>query len=200
MITHNELESITGKLVDVRFLVPGGKYNLLYFLRAVHRDEKVNGHMVLVSPLLKEQAQWWLDALRATNMTSPIIHPDIWVPSNALQVWTDAAGGTSTHMGAGLGIMAPSGDWAYLPWPTWLNHGGRNSAGVRFSNKMACLEILGPLAALCTMGNQVINEVLIVYVDNQGAVDIYRKGHTTGCVYTSTVAKACFDLAISMGC
>ena len=199
-IPHKEMESITGKLNDVRFLVQGGKYNMLYFLRAVHRSEEVDGNKIAVTPLLQEQAKWWMTALMAANMESAILHPDTQFPSNAKEAWTDAAGGTSSHMGAGMGVVVPTGEWAYLPWPAWLNNGGKNSDGVRFANKMSCLEMLGPLAALCTMGKEVMSEVLIVHVDNQGSVDIYRKGHTTGCVYTSTVAKACFDLAMSMGC
>ena len=45
-----------------------------------------------------------------------------------------------------------------------------------------------------------MSETLIVFVDNQGSVDVFAKGHSTACVYTSTVAKACFDLSVSMGC
>ena len=33
----------------------------------------------------------------------------------------------------------------------------------------------------------------------QGAVDVYRKGHSTQCVYTSTVAKALFEVAEAIG-
>ena len=142
----------------------------------------------------------WMQALMAADEYSPIIHPDIQRPANAKEAWTDAAGGTSSHIGAGLGVITDSLQWAYLPWPTWLNNGGWNSSGVKFANKLSCLEMLGPLAALCTMGREIMSEVLVVYVDNMGAVDIYRKGHSTTCPYTSTVAKACHDVAWSLGC
>ena len=59
---------------------------------------------------------------------------------------------------------------------------------------------MGPVAALCALGSKVMGDVLVVYVDNQGSVDIYKKGHSTSCVYTSTLAKAAPDLAWSMGC
>ena len=38
-----------------------------------------------------------------------------------------------------------------------------------------------------------------IFVDNQGAVDIFRKGHSTACLYTSTVAKAIFEVAQATG-
>jgi hypothetical protein len=33
----------------------------------------------------------------------------------------------------------------------------------------------------------------------QGAVDVYRKGHSTKCVYTSTIAKALYEVADAIG-
>ena len=36
-------------------------------------------------------------------------------------------------------------------------------------------------------------------MDNQGAVDIYRKGHSTTCVYTSSIVKAIFEVAEAIG-
>jgi len=52
---------------------------------------------------LKEQAEWWLVALKSASVHSPIVLPDQRVPSNALEGYTDAAGGTISHVGAGLG-------------------------------------------------------------------------------------------------
>ena len=34
------LQSIVGKLVDVRFLVPGGKFNMLFFLQSVQEERE----------------------------------------------------------------------------------------------------------------------------------------------------------------
>ena len=44
-----------------------------------------------------------------------------------------------------------------------------------------------------------VGNSLLSNTDNQGSVDIYRKGHSTKCVYTSTVAKAIFDIAEAIG-
>ena len=102
VMDRKELESITGKLGDVKFLVPGGKFNMLYFLQAVHMVED-GRRQVVISPKLREQADWWMVALRAADTYSPILHPDSQRPSSAKESWSDAAGGTSSHMGAGLG-------------------------------------------------------------------------------------------------
>lgn len=199
LVDHKTLESITGKLVDVKSLVPGGKFNLLHFLTAVHKAPRKYLNKVRVEIELEDQAGWWMTALKATTIHAPIIHPDSRRPSNAQEAWSDAAGGTREHMGAGLGVVTPVGEWAYIPWPTWLNYGGPNSDGVTFASKLSCLEMLGPLVALCMVSHRIAGEALIVYVDNQGSVDIYKRGHSTKCVYTSTIAKACHDLAWSLG-
>ena len=199
-MTHKELESLTGKLVNIRNLILGGKFNMVYFNQAVHREKVDTFGKVKLSENLKIQASWWLAALHCMDIDNHICHPSMGYPAGVREVWSDAAGGTTTHMGAGLGIISEKGAWTYLPWPTWLNYGGCNSAGVRFSNKLSCLEMLGPLAAMCVMKNEAYSESLVVFVDNQGAVDIHRKGGSTRCIYTSIVAKACFDLSQVMCC
>jgi hypothetical protein len=199
-ISLKEIESITGKLTNVKTLVAGGKYNMLHFLLATHKSEADSMNMIRVPEMLREQVMWWSEAFVVADKHSPIIHPDPQRPSNAAEAGSDAAGGTSTHMGAGLGVVTRHGDWAYLPRPYWLNQGGINSDGHKFNNKLTCLESMGLLVALGTMGMKLTGEVLVVHVDNQGAVDIFKKGHSTKCIYTSPLVKATHDLAWAMGC
>ena len=192
------MQSITGKLVDVRGLVRGGKYNLLLFLQASNLDLKPY-EVVVPSSGLQEQARWWMVALLEADRHSSILHPEPPIPSNALEAWTDAAGGSSIHMGAGLGGVVPPFRYFYLPWPAWLNHKGSNSDGVVFSSKLTCLELLGPLVVLATCGDMAAGGHLRVYVDNQGSVDVFKKGHSTKCVYSSSIAKAIFEVAEAIG-
>ena len=70
-----------------------------------------------------------------------------------------------------------------------------NSQGVVFASKLSCLELLGALITLVVSVDIAAGGHLQIFVDNQGAVDIYRKGHSTKCSYTSTVAKAIFEVA-----
>ena len=71
-----------------------------------------------------------------------------------MEGWTDAAGGTTSHMGAGLGGLVPPFRYFYLPWPAWLNSREANTDGVVFASKLTCLELLGPLVLLATCADQ----------------------------------------------
>ena len=197
-VEFRALQSLTGKLMDVKFLVPGGRFNLLFFLQGIQLDLG-KGDMVVISEDLKEQAEWWLVALKSASVHSPIVLPDQRVPSNALEGYTDAAGGTISHVGAGLGGLVPPHRYFYIPWPAWLNLGWPNSDGVVFASKLTCLELLGALVLLVSCADVVAGGHLRVFVDNQGAVDVYRKGHSTKCVYTSSIAKAIFEVAEATG-
>ena len=69
-----------------------------------------------------------------------------------------------------------------------LNLGRTNSEGVSFISKLSCLELLGALVLLVTCGDLAVGGHLRIHVDNQGAVDIFAKGHSATCGYTSAVA------------
>ena len=197
-LQYSELQSIAGKLIDVRFLVRGGRYNMVYFLMSVNQ-ELPKARMVKPIIELQEQARWWMVALVGADRWSPIIHPDPKVPSNAVEGWTDAAGGTTSHQGAGVGGLIPPFYYYYLPWPAWLNLKKANTEGVVFSSKLTCLELLGGLVLLVTCGEVAAGGHLRVFIDNQGAVDVFRKGHSTKCLYTSAVAKAMYEVAEAVG-
>jgi hypothetical protein len=111
----------------------------------------------------------------------------------------EAAGGSLRRVGAGLGGLVPPFRAFYLPWPAWINRGGCNSDGVRFESKLTCLELLGPLVLLVTCADVVAGGHLRVFVDNQGAVDIFRKGHSSKCLYSASIAKAIFEVAEAIG-
>ena len=131
--------------------------------------------------------------------SSRIRFPEDGIPGNALRVWSDAAGGSKGRIGPGLGVVYPRTlSWAYLPWPSWLNEGGRNTAGVRFDSKLTVLEGLGPLVAVCVAGRDAMGKVLVVLVDNQGTVGVYRKGHGKGCPYATCLVRAAYVVARGM--
>ena len=138
-------------------------------------------------------------ALVRADRRSPIIHPDPKVPSNAVEGWTDAAGGTTSHQGAGVGSLIPPFFYYFLSWPAWLNLKGANSEGVVFASKLTCLELLGGLVLLVTCGEVAAGGHLRLFINNQGAVDVFRKGHSTKCMYTSAVAKAMHEVAEAIG-
>ena len=52
---------------------------------------------------------------------------------------------------------------------------------------------------LVTCGDMAAGGHFHCYVDTQGSVDVYKKGHCTKCVYTSTVAKAIYEVSEAIG-
>ena len=156
LISLGHMKSLVGKIIYIRFLVPGGKFKMGYLTKAE------------LSPL-------------------------------AIPAYTDAAGG-SWRFGHGLGGIIPPKEWFYIPWPRWLNEGKPNSDGVKFDRKLCVLEMLGPLAVLIIRPNLVRNRDMEVFVDNSGAVNIYAKGYSSGCVYSYTVAMAINDIAQALNC
>ena len=198
LVMYGEMQTIVGKMIDIRFLVRGGKYNMLFFLQAINQDLPKE-RVVKPTRELREQARWWMVALVGADKRSPILHPNPRVPANAVEGWTDAAGGTTSHQGAGVGGLIPPFYYFYLPWPAWLNWRQANTEGEVFASKLTCLELLGALVLLVTCGEVAAGGHLRIYVDNQGAVDIYKKGHSTKCVYTSSVAKAMYEVAEAIG-
>ena len=116
-----------------------------------------------------------------------------------LEGWTDAAGGSYDKVGHGVGGVLGL-TWFYLPWPQWLNKNKSNTKGVKFSRKLTCLELLGPLVLVAANPDTVRNKQLVVHVDNQGSCDIYRKGFSTSCLYSYAVAKAIWEVSQVLNC
>ena len=148
---YQQMESIAGKLIDIRFLVKGGKFNMLFILIAANQELRPFDK-ITPNEMLRKQAGWWIQALQEADKNSPIIHPEPHIPSHALEGWSDAAGGSTNHIGAGLGGVVPPNKYFYLPWPAWLNKRKCNSDNVAFADKLTCLELLGPLVLLATCG------------------------------------------------
>ena len=87
-------------------------------------------------------------------------------------------------MGNGLGGVVGSDMWFYFNWPKNVQMNQRNVDGVRFNNRHTCLESLGPLVAVCVAYSKTRNGALEVFVDNQGAFNIARKGYSTADPYS----------------
>ena len=131
---------------------------------------------------------------------SPIRFPEEGIPGCHLLTWSDAAGGTYGRVGTGLGVVFPATlSWAYLPWPAWLQHGGVNEDGVRFDSKLTVLEGLGPLIAVVMACKVGMGRTMVVMVDNQGTVGVSSKGRSKDCRYSSTIARATYEVAKGLG-
>lgn len=189
-----DMLSLQGKLVDIRFLVPGGRYNLSYIQGAANSGMD-KGDWLDLGQKCRQQCYWWLLNLQAAAHYNPIVDPRVNISPSALRGWTDAAGGSSERVGGGLGGLFPPKRWVYMPWPAWVNLNKPNSDGVRFARKLTCLELVAVLALMSASPNEIRNRDVEVFVDNSGAVDIYAKGGSTSCWYSYTVSKALYDIA-----
>ena len=200
-VTIAHMKSLVGKIIYIRFLVPGGKFRMGYLTKAAAwgGNTKDTSQTMQLSRECKEHLHWWFVMLRIHAGGSPIVRPDLPLSPLAIPAYTDAAGG-SWKIGHGLGGVIPPKAWFYVPWPRWLNEGKSNSDGVKFDRKLCVLEMLGPLAILTIRPNMVRNKDLEVFVDNSGAVNIFAKGYSSGCVYSYTVAMAINDVATALNC
>ena len=198
-INVQHMLSLSGKLVDIKMLIKGGKFHLGHILAAA--NSTMDKQQILdISHMCRAECDWWIINVQTGAHKSLIRRPWTGISASAIKSWTDAAGGSLGKVGHGVGGIIPPHSWFYLPWPQWLNKSHTNSQGVKFSRKLTCLELLGPLVTLCVAPDMIRNQHLVVYVDNQGSCDIFRKGYSTSCFYSGTVVRAMHEVADGLNC
>ena len=107
---------------------------------------------------------------------------------------SDAAGGSLINIKVGLGVVVPSGQWAYFPWPLWLKEGKMGSQEQPLASQLQLLEICGPLVGMSTWPRLWMNKAVVFMVDNQSAVFCWERGYSRKDRLSSTVVKAIYDL------
>ena len=198
MLPSDELESVTGKIIHVRALVPGGNFHVDQLLRAVSRIRK-GAKAVPMHPLLRAQLKFWSVMLPTCSGRTSIPDLEVRAPAWAMDFFTDAAGGSLRVKGQGLGGVGP-GWWSYFPWSRFINADNRDKRGRRFARKLSLLELLGGLLVVAAGASSCRGRDVRVWIDNAGAVQIYRKGYCTSCPITSSVARAIHVVAAGIGC
>ena len=193
-VQNQKLLSTVGRIVDVAHLVPQGRLNMGFLIKEGDSELRKSA-MVIPSPQARRQAKWWLEHIQWACWRSVILDPDRGISPLAVPAFTDAAGGSYTSVGNGLGGVVFPKTWFYFNWPKNVQLNWKNEDGVGFKNKLTCLEAVGPLVAVCTGHRLIRNSAMEVFVDNQGAVDIARKGYSTSDPYSYTIIKAAFDVA-----
>ena len=118
-----------------------------------------------------------------------------------VKVYTDAAGGACNKIKNGVGSFCPPSEWCYMPWPELIRDNRKNTLGVRFASKLACLEGFGALLGLVMIPEKARNASVEIFVDNSGFVGVYGvKHHCLACPYTYTIAKALYDVSQGLNC
>ena len=207
-IEQKTLESLSGKLTHYKDIVSShAKWERAFILYAAENKSKLmpgrwrRGPLqVKVTKELKEQALWWIRALGAAMKQETGI-PDVrrWFPSQFLQLYPDAAGGSDTARSNGFGgvIWNPESGprpMMYGAWPSHIQENRENELGVKFGKKLTMLEAVAALAVLCSEPDQVRNRPCKLYTDNRGLALAYKKAHSRD-QYTYTVMMAIRDIA-----
>ena len=197
-LRQDKLWTIVGKIIHLKPLVPSGRFNVDYLLRANHMSED-GSFMVALTDQVKQQMWFWYTALPMCSGAVSIPDPDRPIPPWAIDVFTDASGGTLTSPWHGVGAV--SGDWwAFCPWGKAINGGKLTSKGRRLDRVMSALELLGPLLVLAAGFHKFANTEVNIWVDNAASVCIWQKGYSSSCDLSSTVVKAVHTVAASIGC
>ena len=197
MLPRLEVWSLVGRVIHYCPLVPAGRFN-------IHHLIKINGKaggrhdLVPITDNVKRQLRFWLVILNATSGLASIPAVGLGAPAWAREFFTDAAGGSTSYVGAGCGGV--SGDWwFFLPWGRKINSGVKFE-GRRLSGKMSALELVGPLVCVCSEPDLVRCRPIRIFVDNIGSVRIWGKGYSSSCSLSTTLVLALGTVAAALGC
>ena len=200
------LKRIVGKLVHYRLMVPNGKYYLGQLIKVSFSEpgddlEKV----VRLTDWARAEAWYWRNVMPFCGRRTRIPDPAYRLPPWTLRAHTDAAGGSKDYYGGGAGAVLGEEWWCYLPWGEEINGSHLlppvlHSDGKRLDRKMSALELVGPLMVLTAGVELVRGRALVIPVDNQGSVSIFRKGWCSGCSLATTLALAISEVAASIDC
>ncbi len=198
VIGAKDMRSLAGKLIHVKPLVPAGRFNIDKIMKgyaaAARTEEKVR-----VSIACRRQLRFWLLFLQVCSGRVSIPALVGTRNSGALEAYTDAAGGTCEAVGRGTGGVM--GEWWYfIPWARRINAGGWKVDGKKVGRKLSALELAGPLIVVAAAHKLCRGQAVNVWVDNIGAVEVFRKGYSRNCRLCTTIAKAAATVAAAIGC
>ena len=195
------LKRIVGKLIHYRLMVPNGKFYLGQLIKVSTSDQEADLEMMVRVPdWARAEAWYWRNVMPFCGHRTRLPDPGYCLPPWTLRAHTDAAGGSRVHCGFGAGAVLGEEWWAYLPWGDRINQGSLHSDSKRLDSKMSAWELVGPLLVLSAGVELVKGKSLVIPVDNQGSVSIFKKGWCTGCSLATTLALAISEVAASIDC
>ena len=187
-VRQEKVMSMAGKVLNIAPFIPSGRFNLDKILKASAVSQKKN-LMVTIGPEVKKQMAFWFQMVRTCSGVASIPDPDMGLPAWAVDVYTDAAGGSCTSQGRGSGAVA-EGFWGFVPWSAAINTGRLAEHGRKLDRVMSALELVGPLFALVAGHELFRGKPVKFWVDNAGSVFIWRKGYSMSCPLSTTLVKA----------
>lgn len=196
-IAQKEVKSLVGKLINIKPLIPTGKFNCDKIMKLL-ADSNKSEHLT-VSADCKKQLTFWLDMIQTCHNKLAIPNPLQTMPSWSLSAFCDAAGGSLSPIGRGSGGICGS-NWYYLPWSKSINCGHHKVDGKKVGRKLSALELIGPLIIVSALANQFRRQPLLVWIDNAGSCGIWKKGYSNACPLSSTIATAISTVCAGIGC
>ena len=197
-VLQDFLWSLNGKILHVRPLVPLGRFHVNYLIKANSFSEDRSAE-VPVSAALKGQCWFWYTMLRVCSGRTTLPDPNEDMPPWTVEVYTDAAGGSSNKASLGVGAVTV-GWWTYMPWSQAINSGRKTQDGRNLDRVMSALELVGPLLALVACPLRCRGKPIRFWVDNAGSVYIWKKGYSSSCDLSTTLVKAIATVAAGLGC
>ena len=200
-VSVKEARSLVGKLVHIRALLPGGRFNVAHVMAlGAEASRAADSRAPLeLSAACKRQLHFWAMMLIACNGEAGIPRWPEWQPAWAMEAFCDAAGGSLESAGRGSGgVLGPW--WYYIPWAKRVNAGKWEVDGKKVGRKLTALELVGPLVFLVAGRRLVRGKNLKVWIDNAGAVAIWKKGYSTECRLSTTIVTAVAAVAAALGC
>lgn len=198
-VTVTEFRSIVGKIINVRPLVPSGRFHVDHIMAIYAEISQKKRGLVEVPPAARQQLHFWMVILQTVSGAVSIPDPYSKLPAAAHQVFTDAAGGSLLPIGKGSGGVA-DGWWFYYPWSKAVNSGCARVGQKKVSRKLSALELIGPLIVLVAGADWCSNSNVKIWIDNAGSVGIWRKGYCATCQLCTTIVKAMAFVAAGIGC
>jgi hypothetical protein len=192
------LESLVGKIIHIKALIPECKFHISELMKAV-REVRAGVKLIVISPKMREQLDYWRIILPLCNGNMAIPDKTDLFPQWAIEFHTDAAGGSEVSKWRGLG-MVYDGGWCYLPWTRNISFGKRDHNGKSLAKKMSFLELLGALLVVCAAPDVCRGNNVQVWIDNIGAVKIWQKGYSPNCELCTAVVRATAFVASHLQC
>ena len=197
-LRQDEIWSLAGKIINIKPLIPSGRFNVNHIVKANSASED-RAAMIPINQGMKRQLSFWYSMLQVCAGRGSIPNPDISLPPWAIDVFTDSAGGSTSSLGHGAGVVCDNW-WAYLPWSKAINLGKPCSSGRSLARVMSALELVGPLLAVSSGYSFCKNNAIRIWVDNAGSVFIWKKGYSSSCHLSTTLVKAIAQVAAGLGC
>ena len=191
------MQSLAGKLINVKPLMPAAKFTLHHIMRAL-ADSHINNVVVLSYQCVRQLLTWKVMLLAVDGKLS-IPNPLESLPVWSINAYTDAAGGSRESPGRGSGGVCGK-DWFYYPWSPGINSGAARADGKKIARKLSALELVGPLILVASLSNSFRLQPVRIYVDNAGSVCIWKKGYSNHCPLSSAIVRAIGCVCAGLGC